>query len=190
MPKFDCYTEPATLGPRWTRWLTAFELYADGKGLILSNNAEACVRQRRRALLLHHAGTDVQDVFAVLPDTGGPTDYDVAVAALNAYFIPQVNTAFACQSFYQTTQKPGEMVQQFVTRLCQAARDCAFAADTENQIRDAVLSRCTSDYVRRKLLEEANLTLVRVLEIATSARRAVRQCTMFTRKGENPIGKK
>ena len=101
-----------------------------------------------------------------MPDMGGPTEYDAAVAALNAYFVPQVNTAFARQSFYQTTQKPGETVQQFVTRLRQAAKDCAFAADTDNQIRDAVLSRCTSDYVRRKLLEEANLTLARVLEIA------------------------
>lgn len=112
MPKFDCYSEPATLGPRWTRWLTAFELYADGKGLILEDNASASVKQRRRALLLHHAGTDVQDIFAVLPATGGPTEYVAAVAALNAYFVPQVNTAFARQSFYQTTQKPGEPNQR------------------------------------------------------------------------------
>ncbi len=161
LPKFDCYTEPATLGSRWTKWLTAFELYADEKGLIMTDDVAAAVRQRRRALLLHHAGTNVQDVFATLPNTGGPAEYDTAVAALNAYFVPQVNTAFARQSFHQIAQKPGETVQQFVTRLRQAARNCAFAEDTENQIRDAVLSRCTWDYVRRKLLEEVNLTLAR-----------------------------
>ncbi len=165
LPKFDCYTEPAALGLQWTRWLTAFELYADGKGLFMTDDVAAAVRQRRRALLLHHAGTDVQDVFATLPNTGGPVEYDTAVAALNAYFVLQVNTAFARQSFHQIAQKPGETVQQFVTRLRQAARNCAFAEDTENQIRDAVLSRCTWDYVRRKLLEEVNLTLARALEI-------------------------
>lgn len=35
LPEFDCYTKNATLDLRWTRWLTAFKLYADGKGLIL-----------------------------------------------------------------------------------------------------------------------------------------------------------
>ncbi len=75
IPKFDCYSDPATLGPRWTRWLYAFELFADGKGLILTDNASVATKQRRRALLLHHAGTDVQDIFSTLADTGGPTDY-------------------------------------------------------------------------------------------------------------------
>lgn len=48
---------------------------------------------------LHHAGTAVQDIFSTLADTGEPTEYVRAVAALNAYFVPQVNTAFARQTF-------------------------------------------------------------------------------------------
>lgn len=167
IPKFDCYSDPATLGPRWTRLLNAFELFADGKGLILTDNASVATKQRRRALLLHHAGTDVQDIFSTLADTGGPTDYEQAVTALNSYFVPQVNTAFARQTFYQLKQKTGQTVQQFVTCLRQAAKDCDFGADKDNQIRDAVLSRCNFEYVRRKLLEEGtDLTLTRTLEIA------------------------
>lgn len=126
--KFDCYSEPATLGPRWTRWLTAFELFADGKGLIMSENVSVHNKIRRRALLLHHAGTDVQDIFSTLDNTGLQEDYDKAVDALNKYFVPQVNTAFARQSFYQLAQHSGETVQQFVTRLRQKAKDCAFGA--------------------------------------------------------------
>ena len=74
-------------------------------------------------MLLHRAGTDAQDIFSTLADTGEPTDYVRDVVALNAYFMPQVNTAFARQTFYQLTQKTGEAVQQFVTRLRQAAKD-------------------------------------------------------------------
>ena len=33
IPKFVCHSDSATLGPRWTHWLTSFELFADGKGL-------------------------------------------------------------------------------------------------------------------------------------------------------------
>lgn len=172
VPKFDCYSDPATLGPRWTRWLNAFELFADGKGLILTEDAPDATKQRRRALLLHHGGTDVQDIFSTLADTGGPTDYAQAVTALNAYFVPQVNTTFARQTFYQLKQKTGQTVQQFATCLRQAAKDCDFGADKDNQLRDAVLSRCSSEYVRRKLLEEGTvLTLARTLEIAAQCER-------------------
>ena len=33
--KFDCFSDPATISPQWKRCLTSFELYADGKGLII-----------------------------------------------------------------------------------------------------------------------------------------------------------
>ena len=77
------------LGPRWTRWLSGFELFADAKGLIIEQLLAAAtadavqrqhvVRQRRRALLLHSAGPDVQDIFLTLTETGERREYDVAV---------------------------------------------------------------------------------------------------------------
>ena len=82
IPKFDCHSDPATLGPRWTRWLTSFELFADGKGLIITEDANTTTRQRRRAMLLHLAGPDVQEIFSTLPDTGEATDYAATVTAL------------------------------------------------------------------------------------------------------------
>ena len=63
-------------------------------------------------------------------------------------------------------QNPGETVQQFVTRLRKAAKDCDFGNDTDNQIRDAVLNKCTSTYIKRKLLEGQKLNLTRTLEVA------------------------
>ena len=80
--KFDCYSDPSSLGKRWKRWLTSFELFADGKGLIIQDDKDDN-KQRRRALLLHLAGPDVQDVFLTLTDTGGVKDYAKAVDALN-----------------------------------------------------------------------------------------------------------
>ena len=70
LPKFDCFSNPATIGPRWTRWLTSFELYADGKGLIINDGTTAATEQRRRATLLHLAGPDVQEIFTTLTETG------------------------------------------------------------------------------------------------------------------------
>ena len=163
---FDCFGDQNTLGLRWKRWLTAFELFADGKGLIL-NEDNANNRQRRRALLLHLAGTDVQDIFSTLPNTGDAKDYKTAVDALNAYFIPQVDTMYARHCFRQLTQAPGETIRQFTTRLRRAVKDCDYGDDTDNQIRDEILCKCSKTYTKRKLLEEGRgLTLARALDIA------------------------
>ena len=98
---FDCHSDSATLGPRWTRWLTSFELFADGKGLIITEATNANTRQRRRAMLLHLADPDVQEIFSTLADTGGAIDYATAVRALNEYFLPRVTAAFARQKFHR-----------------------------------------------------------------------------------------
>ena len=177
VPKFDPFGDPSTLGPRWTRWLSGFELFADGKGLIIEHLLDTAtveavqrqhtVRQRRRALLLHSAGADVQDIFLTLTETGDRREYDVAVTALNNYFVPKVNNALARQVFHGINPAAGETIQQFATRLKKAALDCAYGAETDNNIRDAILWKCPSTYIKRRLLEEGDeLTLVRTLTLA------------------------
>lgn len=185
VPAFDCYSDPATLGPRWTRWLMSFELFADGKGLIIGDDTEDAVKQRRRALLLHHAGPDTQDIFSTLNNTGDVKDYDAAVAALNRYFVPQVNATFARQTFHKISQNTGETVQQFATRLRRAAKDCNFGGDTDDQIRDAIVSKCTSSYIRRRLLEEGRgLVLARTLELAAQCEQIEGQMAEMSVKEE------
>ena len=187
LPRFDCFSDPATISPRWTSWLNSFELYADRKGLIVSDTTTAATKQRRRAMLLHLAEPDVQEIFTALPKNGDATDYNHAVEALNAYFVPQVNSAFACQTLHQISQKPGETIQQFATHLKKAAKDCDFGTDADNQIRDAVLNRCTSTYIKRKLLEEGQgLHLNRTLEVAAQCEKIETQLVVLSVKGEEP----
>ena len=187
LPKFDCFSDPATIGPRWTRWLNSFELYADEKGLIINEATTVATKQRRRPMLLHLAGPDVQEIFTTFTDTRNATNYARAVDVLNAYFVPQVNSAFARQSFHQITQKPGETVQQFATRLTKAAKDCDFGTDADNQIRDAVLNKCASTYIKRKLLEEGQgLNLKRTLEIAEQCEKIETLLAALSATGEEP----
>ena len=71
-------------------------------------------KPRRRAQLLHYAGPDVQDIFHTLESTGEANDYAAAVNALNAYFAPKVNSAYARHTFRQLQQNA---VSQFASRL-------------------------------------------------------------------------
>ena len=123
---FDCFKNPVTPGRRWPQWLTSFELFADGKGLLVVDDTPAAPLQFRKALLLHHAGPDVQDIFSTLHNAGRRADYDAAVIARNNIFFP----------FHALLQRQGETVQPFATRLRPADRDCVFDADMDNQICD------------------------------------------------------
>ena len=113
----------------------------------------------------------VQDVFVTLAETGGVTDYEKTVAALNKYFVPKVNSSVARRRFKAITPSGTETVGQFATRLRKAVKDCEYGTtETDNQIRDEILEKCASNYIRRKCYEEAQggnvLTLSRTLEIA------------------------
>ena len=90
---FDPNGDPATIGRRWQRWMKSFSLYADSRGLIIEAG-KADNKAQRRALLLHSAGEDVQEIFDTLADTGGAADYAKAEKALNDYFIPKINPIY------------------------------------------------------------------------------------------------
>ena len=129
--KFDCTNNLQNLGPKWKRWLSSFKLFSDSKGLIIEPGRDNN-KQRRRALLLHSAGIDVQEIFATLDDTGCPKDY---VECVNNYFSPKMNTAHARHEFLQCVPKPDESVIQFVVRLKTVVKDCEYGGDSNNQNR-------------------------------------------------------
>ena len=117
-PPFDVHAD-GNAGPRWKRWLGRLERILIGKNIT--------VAKRKQALLLHYAGPDVDEIFGTLPNTGDDGDYDTAVAKLNEYFSPQVNTTYEVYNFRQTKQKEGESLDSFHTRLRQLAKTCEFS---------------------------------------------------------------
>ena len=119
-------------------WLNLFELFAEGKGLLMTDAARAAPRQRLWTLLLHHPGTDVQHIFFTLSNIGEKTDYDAAVTALNAYSKPRVNKACVHHQFRLLTPKQGKTTGQFMTRLQHHITHCDYRTDSDNQIRDEV----------------------------------------------------
>jgi hypothetical protein len=98
------------------------------------------------------------------------------VDALNTYFVPKVNSAIARHAFHQLSQKDDETVRHFGTKLKTTAKDCEYGTDEDNQIRDEILSKCTSQYVKQKLLEAGNtLSLDRTLEIGDQCEEVIGQ---------------
>ncbi|CAG2236573.1 unnamed protein product [Mytilus edulis] len=179
IPFFDVGNDINSLGQRWTRWLRSFNLYATGKGVV-----EA---QQKKALLLHSAGMEVQDVYYTLVerDPGEhETVYEVAVEILNNHFTPQVNNSFQRNQFRAMEQKPQETIDQFITRLRQKAIYCNFG-NVDEAICDQVIDKCSSKRLRRKLLERHNVTLQQLRETAQAMEAAEKQATTYASKKQN-----
>ena len=96
-------------------------MYVTGKGV--SNNAQ------KRALFLHVAGMDVQEIYFTLAADAESATFKATVKVLDDYFVPKTNVPFERHLFRQIVQESGETVDQFVCRLRQRAINCEFGGN-------------------------------------------------------------
>ena len=151
---FDSVGDMATLAPRWEKWLQTFKLYCNASGI---GNT-----QQKRALLLFLAGPGVREIVSNLGDTGA--DFETAEAKLNEHFEVNKDSKKARQEFLKVTPKPGETIVNFAQRLQTATKYCGYQ-EKDNIIMDKVLSYVTDKHLRRKLMDDRDLTLTKMLQI-------------------------
>ena len=172
---FDVTIEPTSLGITWSKWLkrlenlfTAIEVTDDG---------------RKKALLLHYAGEDVNEIYETLVDATGT--FSSAKEALTTYFKPKKNLTFQVYNFRNIKQDDSgkksvhaeETIDQYVARLKLVAARCEFH-DVDREIRDQIVFNCKSDILRRKALRDDSslpdlLKLARSMELSESQARTI-----------------
>ena len=114
---FDCKGAISSVAPRWKMWKKSLEYYILAKGITHS--------ARKKGLLLHCTGTEVQELFETLQDPGPPADaaednadeYQKTLRTLDAHFGAQLNEPYERHVFRNLKQEEGETVDQFITRL-------------------------------------------------------------------------
>ena len=172
---FDIVGEASSIGTRWKRWKKGFQYYLDARGITQEKQA--------KALLLHSAGMDVQDIFKNLTDPGHPenTDpdphnvYEKALRTLDAYFLPSTKELYERSIFHHMCQKDDETVDQFVARLRKQGQNCGFD-NLDDAIRDQLVDWCSSVPIRRKFLEKGSkLTLQLAQKLARTIEAVDRQ---------------
>ncbi|EFX62186.1 hypothetical protein DAPPUDRAFT_120453 [Daphnia pulex] len=74
LPQFDqfkVHCDPHTAGLRWEKWIIRFERLMEAINVVSqtadSADQKTATDKRRLALLLHYAGSEVEDVFDTLP---------------------------------------------------------------------------------------------------------------------------
>ena len=168
LPSFQVHLD-GNVGPRWKKWLAIFENLTIGMGIE--------DEKRKRALLLHYSGPEVDEIFDTLEHTGEDKDYKKAVEKLTAHFNPQVNTTYEVYNFRKAQQNEGESFDSFHTRLRTLAKTCEFA-DADKEIKEQIILSCKSNALRRKALrEDLDLTALlkagRALELSETQAKEV-----------------
>ncbi len=145
-------------GEEWNQWKQRWEFYVD--------SLPEMTDKRKRAKLLHTAGSKVQEIYQTLNDE--TKSYETAITVLDGYFAPKKNKLYQRYLFRQITPKPGQKVDAWVTELKVALKWCSYS--TEEQKEDVILQQiidhCTSKKLRRKILQEGEMTLAKALEWA------------------------
>lgn len=158
---FNPNEENGNVYAKWTRWLRGLNLFLESKNITES--------KRKKAMLLHHGGFELQDIFYTIPgaDTvaDGEDPYVKTVDTLNAFFKPKVNITYERHVFRSLRQMEEETVAQYVTRLRQQAKNCEFKEE-DAEICSQIVECCTSSEIRRRILEKSEITVKGALEIA------------------------
>ena len=158
MEPFNC-DDTRNIGNRWEEWLTRLE-HLFGVSKVSDDN------QKLNGLFFY-GGKRLHAIYKTIPDNKTDhrdedgdllSDYKVAIKRLNAYFLPKRRTAVEIFKFNKLIQESNENIEQYITRLREAAAYCAFD-NTDAMIMNHVIYSCKSNKLRRKLLEIENPTL-------------------------------
>ena len=156
--QFRMLGEQTNLAQKWDQYVKRFDYYIKAQNVTKD--------KQKRALLLHVAGEEVQDLFETLQDTG--TTSAEALGALNTYFQLKRNIAFERHLFRQAKQQEDETVDNFMVLLSKLSLGCDFKDEVQKNemIRDQVVDCCKSTELRKKLLSESELTLEKIRTVS------------------------
>ncbi|KAK7104470.1 hypothetical protein V1264_019182 [Littorina saxatilis] len=168
---FDPNGDSSKVGQEWKRWKRGFQVYLGARG--------ETPDEQKKALLLHTAGMEVQDVFETVPDSENK-NYTQTLEALDEKFAPQMNESYERHVFRSMSQEESETVDQFITRLRQQAKNCGFDDKLDENVRDQVIHGCKSSKLRVKLLEKKELTLKTLADTARAHEAAQKQARQMT----------
>ncbi|XP_046868462.1 uncharacterized protein LOC124460906 [Drosophila willistoni] len=157
---------------KWTTYKQPFELY------LLANDVTE--EARKKAALLMVIGAPL---FELLTSLASPTqESDLSLSEiyeiLNQHLSPCQSEIAAYYQFHKQDQLIDESVANYMAALKTLAVDCKFGAALDRMLRDRFLCGMKDEGLQKSLLAEADLTIQRAMERATSSEAAAHALAM------------
>ena len=131
----------------------------------------------QRSILLSVVGAKTYSLIRnlVSPEKPGDKTFEALKTLIKNHLQPKPLTIAERFKFHQRKQEEGESVNQFLAGLRKLSENCDFGAFLNDAIRDRLVCGLSSQSIQKKLLSEADLTLVKAVEIAVSMELAAKE---------------
>ena len=141
------------------------------------------------ATLLHVAGEEACAVFNAFDfdKEGDQHKIDIVKDKFKQYCEPRKNLTFICHQFFTRSQGPTETIDAFATDLKNKAKHCEFSTLTDSLIRDRIVGGIRSDQLRARLLREADLPLIKAIDICRASEASSRELKEFNDDNDKSI---
>ncbi len=152
------------MAEEWKSWIQRFEIYFTA--IEAGKKAEAV----QIAIFLSCIGEDALHVYNTFLFADDERNKMAAVREkFERYFSPRRNVVFERYQFWRLQQQQGENVDAFVIALRLRAKSCEFGDLTDSMIRDKVVLSCPDSRLQERLLREADLSLVKAVDLCHAA---------------------
>ena len=143
----------------WKSWISNVEHFFLASGI-------ECTK-RKKAILLYCGGEQLRKIHSTLKDE--LETYKNTKDLLAKYFDDKVNLIYQRHVFRQIKQESNESSKAFITRLKEQSCKCNYDEYSEDQaLIDQYVETCNSNRLRKKLLLEKDLTLDKIVNIAST----------------------
>ncbi|RNA05124.1 Transposon Tf2-9 poly [Brachionus plicatilis] len=165
---FDAYDEEDRTN-RWEEWLSRLDCSFSVKTIKEDN--------QRLQFLKFFGDSGVDKIYRSLKEE---TDtYEVAKTKLTSHFASQFNTKVFALKFRDVYQYPGETFDDFVNRLKEKAKKCAFS-NQEEEIVTQILHRCTCEKVKPDSKNPIKLEqLIAAGKLEDAVKEQLQECKKF-----------
>ena len=156
--KLDIFS--SSIEDTWRRWKRQWDAYE------IATRLDKETLKYRTAVLLTCLGSEALEIHEGFSFEDGEdrNNIETVLAKFDKYFMAETNEAYESYRFNKCDQTDSENVETYVTRLRQLAKGCHYGELSDRLIRDRIVAGVRDDELRKKLLEERDLTLKLAIE--------------------------
>ncbi|CAG2219480.1 unnamed protein product [Mytilus edulis] len=156
--KLDFRGNIATNWKRFKRMWTNYEI---------ATGLEKQEGKTRTATFLTCIGADALEIFDgfVFANEGETNDIDAVIEKFENFCIGKTNETYERYCFNKRDQEQGENIDTYVAALRTLVKTCNYGTIEESLIRDRIVIGLRENSTRKKLLQDAKLTLNRCVDV-------------------------
>ena len=171
------------LAKNWKNWLQTWKAYETITSLHLKP------QDYRVATFITCIGPEALEIHSGLPFASEAEKgrIDKVLELWNNYCVGKTNTIYERYKFHNRSQEPCETIDAYATAVRSLADTCSFGNLKEEMIRDRLVCGISDNGLRKKLLQESQLTLEKCMDYCRAAEAANSQLKEISSHGPDTV---